>query len=93
MLCLIDNGPTLRLARRFEGRLSFGGGEVLARIAPLWPTWRTLIEETRNAGPVVPRRRIAAAPREKRRRPFLSPRRERRIQVGRKRLKSRKSRG
>jgi GNAT superfamily N-acetyltransferase len=34
MICLIDNDPMLRLARRFEGRLSFERGEALARIEP-----------------------------------------------------------
>ena len=49
MLCLMDNGRMLRLARRFEGRLSFERGEARARIEPSWPTWWTLLEETLDA--------------------------------------------
>ena len=38
MVCLIDNGPMVRMARRLESRLSIGQGEVEAWIEPLWPT-------------------------------------------------------
>jgi GNAT superfamily N-acetyltransferase len=98
MVCLIDNGRVLRMARRFEGRLQFDRGEALARIEPSWPTWWTLLEETLDAAPVLLRHGIAAAPTGQRhgRRAgrkkaalHLTSRGERRIQVGRKRLKSR----
>jgi GNAT superfamily N-acetyltransferase len=88
MVCLMDNRRVLHMARRFEGRLKFDRGEALARIEPGWPTWWTLLEETLDAAPVPSRRRIAAGP--KKAAPRLGSRRERRIQVGRKRLKSRK---
>ena len=46
MVCLIDNGRMMRLARRFDSRLSVDRGEVEARIEPPWPTWWTVLEET-----------------------------------------------
>jgi len=46
MVCLIDNGRMIRLARRFDSRLSVDRGEVEARIEPPWPTWWTVLEET-----------------------------------------------
>ena len=46
MVCLIDNGRMMRLARRFDGRLNIEHGEVEARIEPPWPTWWTVLEET-----------------------------------------------
>ncbi len=68
MVCLIDNGRMLRLARRFDGRLSFERGEALARIEPPWPTLWTLLEETLGGArdPAAPQ---PAAPGGKRRRP------------------------
>jgi GNAT superfamily N-acetyltransferase len=46
MVCLIDNGRMVRLARRLHGRLKIERGEVEARIEPAWPTWWTVLEET-----------------------------------------------
>jgi GNAT superfamily N-acetyltransferase len=92
MVCLIDNHRVLRMARRFDGNLKVDCGEALARIEPPWPTWWTLLEETLHAAPVG--RAAAARPgRRKKAAPRLGSRRQRRVQVGRKRLKSRKSRG
>jgi ribosomal protein S18 acetylase RimI-like enzyme len=87
MICLIDNDRVLRLARRLDGRLSFERGEALARIEPPWPTLWTLLEETLQAAPVgqgAGRKKAARPP---------GPGRRRRVQVGRKRLKSRTCRG
>jgi GNAT superfamily N-acetyltransferase len=46
MVCLIENGRMVRLARRFDSRLNVDHGEVEARIEPPWPTWWTVLEET-----------------------------------------------
>jgi GNAT superfamily N-acetyltransferase len=54
MVCLIDNGRMVRLARRFDSRLNVDHGEVEARIEPPWPTWWTVLEETLDeAGALV----------------------------------------
>jgi GNAT superfamily N-acetyltransferase len=45
MVCLIDNGRMVRLARRVGSRLEVERGEVEARIDPPWPTFWTLLEE------------------------------------------------
>jgi RimJ/RimL family protein N-acetyltransferase len=45
MVCLIDNGWMVRLARRVGSRLEVKQGEVEARIDPPWPTFWTLLEE------------------------------------------------
>jgi GNAT superfamily N-acetyltransferase len=45
MVCLIDNGRMMRLARRFGGRLEVEQGAVAARIDPPWPTFWTVLEE------------------------------------------------
>ncbi|HZA65555.1 MAG TPA: GNAT family N-acetyltransferase [Geminicoccaceae bacterium] len=46
MICLIDNGKALRMARRLDGALRFDHGEAEARIEPPWPTPWTWLEET-----------------------------------------------
>jgi ribosomal protein S18 acetylase RimI-like enzyme len=45
MVCLIDNGKVVRMARRLDGALVFDGGEAEARIEPPWPTPWTWLEE------------------------------------------------
>jgi GNAT superfamily N-acetyltransferase len=45
MLCPLDNGRMVRLARRLESRLSFAEGQVEADIKLPWPTGWTLLEE------------------------------------------------
>jgi ribosomal protein S18 acetylase RimI-like enzyme len=45
MVCLIDNGKAVRMARRLDGALVFAGGEAEARIEPPWPTPWTWLEE------------------------------------------------
>jgi len=45
MLCLLDNGRMVRLARQLEGRLSFDQGQIEASIELPWPTGWTLLEE------------------------------------------------
>jgi ribosomal protein S18 acetylase RimI-like enzyme len=45
MVCLIDNGKAVRMARRLDGALVFDGGEAEARIEPPWPTPWTWLEE------------------------------------------------
>jgi ribosomal protein S18 acetylase RimI-like enzyme len=54
MICLMDNGRAVRMARRLDGALRFQQGEVEARIEPPWPTPWTLLEETLDAS-LVPR--------------------------------------
>jgi len=46
MVCLIENGRAVRMARRLDGALVFAGGEAEARIEPPWPTPWTWLEET-----------------------------------------------
>jgi ribosomal protein S18 acetylase RimI-like enzyme len=45
MVCLIDNGRAVRLARRLEGTVCFDHGAAEARIEPPWPTPWTWLEE------------------------------------------------
>ena len=45
MVCLIENGRAVRMARRLDGTLVFDGGEAEARIEPPWPTPWTWLEE------------------------------------------------
>jgi len=45
MVCLMDNGRALRMARRLDGALRFDHGEAEARIEPPWPTSWTWLEE------------------------------------------------
>ena len=45
MLCLLDNGRMVRLARRLDSRLSFDQGQIEASIELPWPTGWTLLEE------------------------------------------------
>jgi ribosomal protein S18 acetylase RimI-like enzyme len=45
MVCLVDNGRAVRLARRLEGTLRFRHGEAEATIEPPWPTCWTWLEE------------------------------------------------
>jgi GNAT superfamily N-acetyltransferase len=45
MVCLIENGRAVRMARRLEGTLVVDGGEAEARIEPPWPTPWTWLEE------------------------------------------------
>jgi GNAT superfamily N-acetyltransferase len=45
MVCLIENGRAVRMARRLDGALVFDGGEAEALIEPPWPTPRTWLEE------------------------------------------------
>jgi hypothetical protein len=45
MVCLIDNGKAVRMARRLDGALVFAGGEAETRIEPPWPTPWTWLEE------------------------------------------------
>jgi hypothetical protein len=45
MLCLLDNGRMVRLARRFDSRLSFDQGQIEASIELPWPTGWTVLEE------------------------------------------------
>ena len=46
MVCLMDNGRAVRMARRLEGALHFHDGAAEARIEPPWPTPWTWLEET-----------------------------------------------
>jgi hypothetical protein len=45
MVCLIDNGRAVRMARRLDGTLRFRHGEAEAIIEPLWPRPWTWLEE------------------------------------------------
>ena len=45
MICLMDNGRAVRMARRLDGALEFHHGEAEARIEPPWPTPWTWLEE------------------------------------------------
>lgn len=45
MLCLLDNGRMVRLARQQVSRLSFEEGQIDARLELPWPTGWTLLEE------------------------------------------------
>ena len=45
MVCLMDNGRAVRMARRLDGALRFRNGEAEARIEPPWPTPWTWLEE------------------------------------------------
>jgi ribosomal protein S18 acetylase RimI-like enzyme len=45
MVCLIDNGRAVRMARRLDGTLRFRHGEAEAIIEPPWPTPWTWLEE------------------------------------------------
>ena len=45
MVCRIDNGRAVRMARRLDGALHFCSGEAEARIEPPWPTPWTWLEE------------------------------------------------
>jgi RimJ/RimL family protein N-acetyltransferase len=45
MVCLIDNGRAVRMARRLDGALQFHDGTAEARIEPPWPTPWTWLEE------------------------------------------------
>jgi GNAT superfamily N-acetyltransferase len=45
MVCLIDNGKAVRMARRLDGALVFDGGEAEARVEPPSPTPWTWLEE------------------------------------------------
>ena len=45
MLCLLDNGRMVRLARQQDSRLRFAEGQVEASIELAWPTGWTVLEE------------------------------------------------
>ena len=45
MVCLIENGRAVRMARRLDGVLRFRDGEAEAVIEPPWPTPWTWLEE------------------------------------------------
>jgi len=45
MLCLLDNGRMVRLARRLDSRLSFDRGQIEASLELPWPTGWTVLEE------------------------------------------------
>lgn len=45
MLCLLDNGRMVRLARRLDSRLSFDQGQIEASFELPWPTGWTVLEE------------------------------------------------
>jgi RimJ/RimL family protein N-acetyltransferase len=45
MVCLIDNGRAVRMARRLDGTMRVTQGEAEARIEPPWPTPWTWLEE------------------------------------------------
>ena len=45
MLCLLDNGRMVRLARQLDSRLSFEQGQVEASLELPWPTGWTVLEE------------------------------------------------
>jgi ribosomal protein S18 acetylase RimI-like enzyme len=45
MVCLIENGRAVRMARRLDGVLRFRDGEAEAVIEPPWPTLWTWLEE------------------------------------------------
>jgi ribosomal protein S18 acetylase RimI-like enzyme len=49
MVCLMDNGRAVRLARRLDGVLHFHDGAAEATIEPPWPTPWTLLEESLDA--------------------------------------------
>lgn len=45
MVCPIEDGRAVRLARRLDGAVHFDHGEAAARIEPPWPTPWTWLEE------------------------------------------------
>lgn len=45
MVCLMDNGKALRMARRLHGALQFHDGTAEATIEPPWPTPWTWLQE------------------------------------------------
>jgi GNAT superfamily N-acetyltransferase len=53
MVCLMDNGRAVRMARRLGGALHFRNGEAEAQLEPPWPTPWTLLEETLDAAPIA----------------------------------------
>jgi len=50
MLCLLDNGRMVRLARPLDCRLSFEEGQIKATLELPWPTAWTLLEEGLEEG-------------------------------------------
>ena len=58
MVCLVDNGKAVRMARRLDGALHVQDGAAEARIEPPWPTPWTWLEETLDAAS-VPRLRLS----------------------------------
>jgi len=64
MICLMDNGRAVRMARRLDGALRFDDGEAQARIEPPWPTPWSWLEEAllETAVPGVDRLRTRSAP-------------------------------
>jgi GNAT superfamily N-acetyltransferase len=48
MLCLLDNGRMVRLARHQGSQLSFEEGQIEASLELPWPTGWTLLEELRD---------------------------------------------
>lgn len=50
MICLLDNRRMQRVARKFEGRLDFSGGDVAAQIALPFATQFTVAAELLNEG-------------------------------------------
>jgi ribosomal protein S18 acetylase RimI-like enzyme len=66
MVCLMDNGRAVRMARRLEGALRFRHGEAEATIEPPWPTPWTWLEELLSEHPsggidLAPRPTLASA--------------------------------
>ena len=64
MVCLMDNGRAVRMARRLDGALHFHDGAAEARIEPPWPTPWTWLEEALldTAVPELDRRSAESAP-------------------------------
>ena len=69
MVCLIDNVGAVRLARRFDGALSFDQGQAEARLEPPWPTLWTWLEEALSEVAVAPAHALFASPTDR----LLSP--------------------
>ncbi len=62
MVCLPENLKMRRLARKFEGAITFRDGDIEGRIAPLWPDYASLIEEALDEGRTLVQLTFGGAP-------------------------------